>query len=156
MGFGHAAGDILEKIENPLSKMNHDDLMKYGLIPEFVGRLPVSVSLDHLTTEELMRILVEPKNAVVKQYQKFFDLDDVELIFTEDALEAVAKQAQQRKTGARGLRTTIEDVLLEVMYEIPSLESVRKCVVNADVINNRTRPMLLSVNEQPIEYAQTA
>jgi ATP-dependent Clp protease ATP-binding subunit ClpX len=156
MGFGHTAGEIQEKIENPLSKMNHDDLMKYGLIPEFVGRLPVSVSLDHLTTEELMRILVEPKNAVVKQYQKFFDLDDVELIFTEDALEAVAKQAQQRKTGARGLRTTIEDVLLEVMYEIPSLESVRKCVVNADVINNRTRPMLLSVNEQPIEYAQTA
>jgi ATP-dependent Clp protease ATP-binding subunit ClpX len=156
MGFGQATGDIKEKVENPLSKMNHDDLMKYGLIPEFVGRLPVSVSLDHLTTEELMRILVEPKNAVVKQYQKFFDLDDVELIFTEDALEAVAKQAQQRKTGARGLRTTIEDVLLEVMYEIPSLESVRKCVVNADVINNRTRPMLLTVNEQPIEYAQTA
>jgi ATP-dependent Clp protease ATP-binding subunit ClpX len=112
------------------------------------------VSLDHLTTEELMRILVEPKNAVVKQYQKFFDLDDVELIFTDDALEAVAKLAQERKTGARGLRTTIEDVLLEVMYEIPSLDNVRKCVVNADVITNRTRPMLLSVNEQPIEYAQ--
>ncbi len=155
MGFGHTKGETtVEKLENPLHHMTHDDLMKYGLIPEFVGRLPVSVSLDHLTTEELMRILVEPKNAVVKQYQKFFNLDDVELIFTEDALEAVAKQAQARKTGARGLRTTIEDVLLEVMYEIPSLENVRKCVVNADVINNRSRPMLLSVNEQPIEYAQ--
>ena len=155
MGFGHSKSEAkTEKLENPLTQMNHDDLMKYGLIPEFVGRLPVSVSLDHLTTEELMRILVEPKNAVVKQYQKFFNLDDVELIFTEDALEAVAKRAQERKTGARGLRTTIEDVLLEVMYEIPSLENVRKCVVNADVINNRTRPMLLSVNEQPIDYAQ--
>ncbi len=155
MGFGHSKNEAkTEKVENPLTQMTHDDLMKYGLIPEFVGRLPVSVSLDHLTTEELMRILVEPKNAVVKQYQKFFDLDDVELIFTEDALEAVAKRAQERKTGARGLRTTIEDVLLEVMYEIPSLENVRKCVVNADVINNRTRPMLLSVNEQPIDYAQ--
>src|SRR5690606_2536405 len=156
MGFGQKGEETVEKVENPLSKMTHDDLMKYGLIPEFVGRLPVSVSLDHLTTEELMRILVEPKNAVVKQYQKFFNLDDVELVFTDDALEAVAKLAQDRKTGARGLRTTIEDVLLEVMYEIPSLENVRKCVVNADVINNRTRPMLLSVNEQPIEYAQTA
>ncbi len=156
MGFGQKGEETVEKVENPLSKMTHDDLMKYGLIPEFVGRLPVSVSLDHLTTEELMRILVEPKNAVVKQYQKFFNLDDVELVFTDDALEAVAKLAQERKTGARGLRTTIEDVLLEVMYEIPSLENVRKCVVNADVINNRTRPMLLSVNEQPIEYAQTA
>jgi ATP-dependent Clp protease ATP-binding subunit ClpX len=155
MGFGHTIDSSKrEKLENPLTQMTHDDLMKYGLIPEFVGRLPVSVSLDHLTTEELMRILVEPKNAVVKQYQKFFDLDDVELVFTEDALEAVAKQAQARKTGARGLRTTIEDVLLEVMYEIPSLENVRKCVVNADVINNRTRPLLLSVNEQPIDYAQ--
>ena len=155
MGFGHSKSEAkTEKLDNPLTQMNHDDLMKYGLIPEFVGRLPVSVSLDHLTTEELMRILVEPKNAVVKQYQKFFNLDDVELIFTEDALEAVAKRAQERKTGARGLRTTIEDVLLEVMYEIPSLENVRKCVVNADVINNRTRPMLLSVNEQPIDYAQ--
>lgn len=154
MGFGHAEDAPKAKSDNPLAHMTHDDLMKYGLIPEFVGRLPVSVALDHLTTEELMRILVEPKNAVVKQYQKFFALDDVELIFTDDALEAVAKLAEERKTGARGLRTTIEDVLLDVMYEIPSLESVRKCVVNADVITNRSRPMLLSVNEQPIDYAQ--
>ncbi|HEV2073740.1 MAG TPA: ATP-dependent Clp protease ATP-binding subunit ClpX [Thermomicrobiales bacterium] len=156
MGFGHEAEEAAAKIDNPLSQMTHDDLMKYGLIPEFVGRLPVSVSLDHLTRKELMQILVEPKNAVVKQYQKFFALDDVELMFTEDALEAAAAQAEARKTGARGLRTTIEEVLLEVMYEIPSLENVRKCIVDANVITNRSRPLLLSVNEQPIEYAQTA
>jgi ATP-dependent Clp protease ATP-binding subunit ClpX len=155
MGFGETS-DKNETIANPLSQLNHDDLLKYGLIPEFVGRLPVSVSLDHLTRKELIQILTEPRNAVVKQYQKFFALDDVELVFTDDALEAAAKQAEERKTGARGLRTTIEEVLLEVMYEIPSLENVRKCVVDANVINNRTRPILLSVNETPIDYAKTA
>ncbi len=95
---------------------------------------------------DLKRILTEPKNAVVKQYQKFFALDNVELIFTDEALEATARQAEERKTGARGLRTTIEEVLLDVMYEIPSLENVRKCVVDANVINNRTRPLLMTVN----------
>ncbi|HVL23556.1 MAG TPA: ATP-dependent Clp protease ATP-binding subunit ClpX [Thermomicrobiales bacterium] len=155
MGFGET-NDKNETIANPLSQLNHDDLLKYGLIPEFVGRLPVSVSLDHLTRKELIQILTEPRNAVVKQYQKFFALDDVELVFTDDALEAAAKQAEERKTGARGLRTTIEEVLLEVMYEIPSLDNVRKCVVDANVINNRTRPILLSVNETPIDYAKTA
>lgn len=156
MGFGNVQTKA-DKVANPLAHLSHDDLMQYGLIPEFVGRLPVSVALDHLTESELMRILTEPKNAVVKQYQKFFELDDVELEFTEDALSAVAQQAQERKTGARGLRTAIEDVLLDVMYEIPSLENVRKCVVNADVITNRSRPLLMTVNDQPIDYeAQSA
>lgn len=154
MGFGHATSEANAHVDNPLAYLTHDDLMKYGLIPEFVGRLPVSVALDHLSTPELIRILTEPKNAVVKQYQKFFALDHVELTFTDDALEAVARQAQERKTGARGLRTTIEDVLMEVMYEIPSLENVRKCIVNADVITNRSRPILLSVNDAPIDYSQ--
>ncbi|HET7094340.1 MAG TPA: ATP-dependent Clp protease ATP-binding subunit ClpX, partial [Thermomicrobiales bacterium] len=155
IGFGMAAGEH-DKEANPLQHVNHDDLLKYGLIPEFIGRLPVSVALDQLTRPELMRILTEPKNAVVKQYEKFFKLDNVELHFTEDALEAAAKQAEERKTGARGLRTTIEEVLLDVMYEIPSLDNVRKCVVDANVINNRTRPLLMSVNEQEIPYAETA
>jgi len=155
MGFGGSVEPGIET-DNPLSQLNHDDLLKYGLIPEFVGRLPVSVSLNHLTRPELIKILTEPRNAVVKQYQKFFALDDVELVFTDDALEATAKQAEVRKTGARGLRTSIEEVLLEVMYEIPSLENVRKCVVDANVINNRSRPLLLTVNDNPIEYAQTA
>ena len=153
MGFGAEAA---EKVVNPLRQLSHDDLLKYGLIPEFVGRLPISVALDHLTRPDLMRILTEPRNAVVKQYQKSFALDNVELVFTEDALEATARNAEERKTGARGLRTAIEQVLLEVMYEIPSLENVRKCVVDANVINNRTRPLLLTVNDHPIEYAKTA
>ena len=151
-----SAEDAKVAIENPLQYLTHDDLLKYGLIPEFVGRLPVTVALDPLTADELMRILTEPKNAVVKQYQKFFALDNVELVFTDDALEATARQAEERKTGARGLRTTIEEVLLDVMYEIPSLENVRKCVVDANVINNRTRPLLMTVSEQEIPYAETA
>ena len=116
----------------------------------------MAVSLDHLTRDDLIQILTVPRNAVVKQYQKFFKLDEVELVFTGDALEAAANQAEKRKTGARGLRTTIEEVLLDVMYEIPSLDSVRKCIVNADVINNRTRPLLMTVNDRPIEYEKTA
>ena len=156
MGFGASSEEERVAEPNPLQHLNHDDLLKYGLIPEFVGRLPVSVALDQLTRPELMRILTEPRNAVVKQYQKFFNLDRVELVFTDDALEATASQAEERKTGARGLRTTIEEILLDVMYEIPSLDNVRKCVVDANVINNRTRPLLMSVNEQEIPYAETA
>ncbi|MCC6627488.1 MAG: ATP-dependent Clp protease ATP-binding subunit ClpX [Chloroflexi bacterium] len=152
MGFtgGPAGGDGGET-DNIMRHTNFDDLLKFGLIPEFVGRLPITVALDPLSRDDLMRILTEPKNAIVKQYQKFLSLDNVDLIFTPDAVEAAAIQAEKRKTGARGLRTTIEEVLLEVMYEIPSLENVRKCVVNADVINNRTRPLLLTVNDHPIE-----
>jgi ATP-dependent Clp protease ATP-binding subunit ClpX len=156
MGFGGENGAVSTEIENPLQQLTHDDLLKYGLIPEFVGRLPVAVSLNHLTRQDLVQILTEPKNAAVKQYQRFFALDDVELIFTDDALEATARQAEERKTGARGLRTAIEEVLLEVMYEIPSLEGVKKCIVDANVINNRSRPILLTVNEQEIDYAKTA
>ena len=156
IGFGSSAEDARAAIENPLQYLTHDDLLKYGLIPEFVGRLPVSVSLDTLTRSDLIRILTEPRNAVVKQYEKFFALDNVELLFTDEALEATARQAEERKTGARGLRTTIEEVLLDVMYEIPSLDNVRKCVVDANVINNRSRPLLMSVNEQEIPYAETA
>jgi ATP-dependent Clp protease ATP-binding subunit ClpX len=156
IGFGSNSNEDVADEPNPLQHLIHDDLLKYGLIPEFVGRLPVSVALDQLSHPELMRILTEPKNAVVKQYQKFFALDNVDLVFTDDALEATAKQAEERKTGARGLRTTIEEVLLDVMYEIPSLDNVRKCVVDANVINNRTRPLLMSVNEQEIPYAETA
>ena len=121
IGFGSVAVGQDEALENPLPHVTHDDLLKYGLIPEFVGRLPISVALDNLTLTDLMRILTEPKNAVVKQYENFFALDNVELIFTDEALEATAHQAEERKTGARGLRTTIEEVLLDVMYEIPSL-----------------------------------
>ncbi|MFW6075190.1 MAG: ATP-dependent Clp protease ATP-binding subunit ClpX [Chloroflexota bacterium] len=155
MGFGMTrASNVGEG--SILSHLDHDDLLQYGLIPEFVGRLPVAVSSDQLTKEELMRILVEPKNAIVKQFQRMFKFDDVELIFTTDAREAIAEHALRRKTGARGLRTAIEEVLLEVMYEIPSLENVQKCVVNADVIVNKSQPLLMTVNDRPIEYQASA
>jgi len=155
IGFG-SAEEAKAPEANVLQHLTHDDLLKYGLIPEFVGRLPVTVALDQLSRDDLMQILTEPKNAVVKQYQRFFALDDVELVFTDEALQATARQAEERKTGARGLRTTIEEVLLDVMYEIPSLDNVRKCVVDANVINNRSRPLLVSVNEQEIPFAETA
>ncbi len=155
IGFTAATENVAEE-PSLLSVVDHDDLLQYGLIPEFVGRLPVVVSIEDLTQEDLMRILVEPKNAIIKQFQRMFQFDNVELIINQDAMEAVADRALQRKTGARGLRTTIEEALLEVMYDIPSLDHVRKCVVNADVIRNGTRPLLMSVNDRPIEYQETA
>jgi ATP-dependent Clp protease ATP-binding subunit ClpX len=155
MGFG-AAGHEEHDEENPLHHLTHDDLLKYGLIPEFVGRLPVTVALDPLSRDELIRILTEPKNAIVKQYQKFFSLDQVELVFTSEALLETAKQAEERKTGARGLRTTIEEILLDVMYEIPSLDNVRKCIVDENVIRNRSRPLLMTVGDREIPYAESA
>ncbi len=147
-----------EDDDRVLKHVNHDDLLEYGLIPEFVGRLPAVVSLDHLTHDDLMRILVEPRNAVVRQYKKILQLDDVELVFTDDALEATASQAEKWKTGARGLRTAIEDALLDVMYEIPSLEGVQKCIIDADVINRRRQPLLVSANDEelPRNYQESA
>ena len=129
-----------------------DDLMKYGFIPELVGRLPVMVSVDPLDKEAMVRILTEPKNAIVKQFQRLFALDGVELVFTPDALEAAAEEALKRKTGARGLRTIIEDTLLEVMYEIPSRRDIRKCIVNADTIRRKQRPLLLTQSERPVDW----
>ena len=132
-----------QRVDELLKHTTHDDLLQYGLIPEFVGRLPMAVSLEALGKEELRRILTEPKNALVKQFQRFFSMDDVELSFADDALDACAEDAIKHKTGARGLRTVLEDVLLDVMYEIPSRGDVKKCVVTADSIKNRTSPLLL-------------
>jgi len=156
IGFSGQSRVSAEENDLLVAQVDHDDLLRYGLIPEFVGRLPVVVSLDALTDEDLIRILVEPKNAIVKQFQRMLRFDGVELSFTQDALEAIAQQARRRKTGARGLRTAIEEVLLEVMYEIPSMKNVRTCVVDGDVIHNRTRPLLMTVNDLPIEYAASA
>jgi ATP-dependent Clp protease ATP-binding subunit ClpX len=119
-----------------------DDLTRYGLIPEFVGRLPVVVSLSSLGQEELIRILTQPRNAIVKQFQRLFALDQVELVFTDRALELTAELALKRETGARGLRTIIEGALLDVMYEIPSRRDVRRCVITADVIRGLVGPEL--------------
>ena len=128
---------------NVLHSMIPDDLLKYGLIPEFVGRLPVTVALDGLDQEDLVRILTEPKNAIIKQYQKFLALDKVELILTPDALRAATELALQQKTGARGLRTIIEETLTDVMFDIPSMEGARKCVVDDEVIRGNPKPILL-------------
>lgn len=126
-----------------------DDLLKYGLIPEFIGRLAIIASLDPMDKETLMRILVEPKNALVKQYQKMLALDHVDLVFTPDALEAAAEVAMGQKTGARGLRTALEGVLLDVMYEIPSLSHVRRCIINAEAIRGQGKPILEASTESP-------
>ncbi|MEY4131938.1 MAG: ATP-dependent Clp protease ATP-binding subunit ClpX [Actinomycetota bacterium] len=119
------------------------DLMKFGLIPEFIGRLPVVGAVSNLDREALVEILVEPKNALVKQYRKFFEFEDVELEFTEDALNAVADQALQRKTGARGLRAILEEVLLEVMYDLPSRDDIGKVIVDANSVNEGAPPTLV-------------
>ncbi|BDQ32467.1 ATP-dependent Clp protease ATP-binding subunit ClpX [Pseudodesulfovibrio portus] len=119
------------------------DLIKFGLIPEFVGRIPVQTALQELTEEDLVRILQEPKNALVKQYRKLFELDKVELKFTENALGAIAKQALERKTGARGLRNVLEKTMLEIMYKLPAMPDVRECIINKSVVENEMEPLLL-------------
>ena len=135
-----------------LRTISPDDLMSFGLIPELVGRLPVTVSVDPLDKEAMVSILTAPKNALVKQFTRLFDLDNVELVFTEDALEAIAEEAMGRKTGARGLRTIIEETLLDVMYEIPSRADVVKCVVNGETIRRRTRPLLLAKSGRALPW----
>ena len=124
--------------------VNSDDLIDYGFITEFVGRLPVVVRLNALHQEDLVRVLTEPKNAFVRQYQALFDMDDVELIFTDDALEEAAAQAICQKTGARGLRTILEQTLLDVMYELPGASDIEKCVVDAGAINGASPVMLVT------------
>jgi ATP-dependent Clp protease ATP-binding subunit ClpX len=119
-----------------------EDLLQYGLIPEFVGRLPVVVMLEALDEDTLVKIMTEPKNAIVKQFRKFFDLDKVELVFTPEAIRATAREALKHKTGARGLRTIVEDVLLDVMYEIPSRQDVKRCKITEKVILKEERPLL--------------
>ena len=127
-----------------------DDLLTYGMIPEFVGRMPVTVSVDPLDEDALVQVLTKPRNAIIKQYQRLFTMDNVELTFTEGALRAAAKEAMKHKTGARGLRTIIEETLLEVMYDIPSRRDVRKVVVNEDTISLGTKPILVTRSERGI------
>jgi ATP-dependent Clp protease ATP-binding subunit ClpX len=137
-----------------LREITPDDLMAYGLIPELVGRLPVAVSVEPLDEAAMIAILTEPKNALVKQFKRMLSLDGVELTFTDDALEAIAKEAMGRKTGARGLRTIIEEILLDVMYEIPSRPDVVKCIVNGETIRRRLRPLLLTQSDRPVPWGQ--
>jgi ATP-dependent Clp protease ATP-binding subunit ClpX len=138
--------DVHEKIEAEVGEMFHkvlpQDLIKFGLIPEFVGRVPVVVALDSLDEAALVRILKEPKNAILKQYQALFSLDEVELEFTDEAVEEVAKKSFERKTGARGLRSILEAVMNEVMYEIPSDDTIAKCVITKDAVDGIAKPLI--------------
>ena len=146
-GIGFGATVVSENTKKNLGEtlktVEPEDLVRYGLIPEFVGRLPVLATLDELDEEALVRILTEPKNAYTKQYTKLFEMEDVEIDFREDALKAVAKKAVERKTGARGLRSILESVLLDVMYDIPSEDEVTKVVVDENVILGNSEPMLI-------------
>ena len=136
IGFNSELSEKSEKKADELFKqVMPEDLTKFGIIPEFIGRVPVTVSLDFLDEKALERILTEPKNALVKQYKKLFELDGVKLTFTDEAVNAIAKQAVKRKTGARGLRAIMEDTVMDIMYETPSDESIEECIINEDVVN---------------------
>ena len=143
IGFNSDMIETKEESSEILSKVQPEDLMKYGLIPELVGRLPVVVALQELSKEALMRIISEPKNALLKQYKKLFSLDDGELEVEEDAVEAIAEKAIERKTGARGLRSIFEHVMRDVMFDVPSRQDVRKCVITRETIENDVPPTLV-------------
>ncbi|NLY53322.1 MAG: ATP-dependent Clp protease ATP-binding subunit ClpX [Firmicutes bacterium] len=145
MGFGEDVKTRQElQIGEILRQVQPADLLKFGLIPEFVGRVPIVATLDNLDEDALVRVLTEPKNALTKQYQRMFELDGVTLEFKEEALRAVAKEAIERNTGARGLRSILERAMLEVMYEIPSRNDVKKCVITEESIRNQEPPMLIT------------
>ncbi|OFE11827.1 ATP-dependent protease ATP-binding subunit ClpX [Pseudohongiella acticola] len=140
--------DVDKMIGESLRNVEPEDLVKFGLIPEFVGRLPMVATLEELDLDALVRILKEPRNSLVRQYQKLFEMEEVEIQFRDDALQAVASKAKERKTGARGLRSIMENVLLESMYKIPSMKNVSKVVIDAAVINGESEPLLMYENEQ--------
>jgi len=143
LGFGAKLAEKHDDKDQLRALARTEDLVKYGMIPEFMGRLPIIVSCDQLNVDALTDVLWKPKNALAKQYERLFELEGVKLRFAEDALRAIAEEAYRRKSGARGLRAILEEVMLDVMYEIPSLTGVRECVVNADVVVNRSRPVLI-------------
>jgi ATP-dependent Clp protease ATP-binding subunit ClpX len=143
IGFGGDNKQLDISQKELLSKVLPEDLLRFGLIPEFIGRLPVIASLEQLDEEALIEILTKPKNALVKQYQKMLELDDVELEFEEDALKEIAKKAIERKTGARGLRSIIEGIMLDVMFDLPSREDITKCVITAETVLNNSIPKLV-------------
>ncbi|PJE34636.1 ATP-dependent Clp protease ATP-binding subunit ClpX [Pseudooceanicola lipolyticus] len=144
MGFGADVRDNDDRNVGEIFKeLEPEDLLKFGLIPEFVGRLPVLATLEDLDEDALVTILTQPKNALVKQYQRLFELEDTELTFTDDALNAIAKRAIARKTGARGLRSILEDILLDTMFELPSMDSVTEVVVNEEAVTSDASPLLI-------------
>lgn len=148
-GSGESKGDLTER--ELLAKLVPEDLLKFGLIPEFIGRLPVTATLETLDEEALISILTKPKNALVKQYQKMLELDDVELEFEEEALREISRKAIERKTGARGLRSIIENLMLDVMFDLPSKEEIKKCIITPGAVEQTERPILLREDGSQID-----
>jgi len=149
IGFGAKVKEVDERrMGDVLKQVEPDDLMRFGLIPEFIGRLPVLATLEDLDEEALVTILTQPKNALVKQYKRLFEMENVELTFTDDALTSVAGKAIKRKTGARGLRSILEGILLETMFELPTFEGVEEVVVNAEVIEGKAQPLLIYADKK--------
>ncbi len=155
IGFGAEVKGESDRtnIGETLRQVEPEDLIRYGLIPEFVGRLPVVATLEELDTDALVKILTEPKNSLTKQYSKLFDMEGVEVDFREDALQAIAQKAMERKTGARGLRSILEAVLLDTMFDLPSSESVSKVVIDESVIQGESQPMLIYENVDKVQAA---
>ena len=154
IGFGvERRGQSVEEKDHLLSKVEPEDLIKFGLIPEFIGRLPMTAALQELDEAALIQILTRPKNAIVKQFQALLGMDDVRLKFTEEALKAIAGEAMKRKTGARGLRAIIEETMLDLMFDLPSRDDVKECVITAEVVHKREQPLLV-LDEQPSEAAK--
>ncbi len=149
MGFGQTIRSTDKKdISAVISQVQPEDLLKYGLIPEFVGRLPVVATLDELDVEALMKVLTEPKNALIKQFKKLFEFEQVKLKFTDGAVKALAEEAYRRKTGARGLRSILEETMLDIMYELPSREDIEEVVISEEVISKREQPLLVYQNKK--------
>jgi len=157
MGF---AADVKSRKERNvgeiLAQIMPQDLLKFGMIPEFVGRVPIIVTLDALTEDDLVRILVEPKNALIRQYKRMFELDGVELEFTDDAVRAVAQEAMKRNTGARGLRAILEEVMLDIMFDVPARGDVVKCVITKDAVLRREPPILVTADRKMRRREETA
>ena len=149
LGFGQ---DLVSKeskdMSDMLAQVEPEDLLKYGLIPEFVGRLSITATLNELDVDGLVKVLTEPKNALVKQYKKLFEFENVKLKFTDGAIRAVAEKAYKRKTGARGLRSILEDIMLDIMYDLPSSEDVEEVAINKEVISKREQPLLVYQNRK--------
>ena len=157
IGFGASVESPEDRKTGELFKeLEPEDLLRFGLIPEFVGRIPVLATLEDLDEDALIQILSEPKNALIKQYQRLFEMEDTKLSFQEDALRAIAKKAIIRKTGARGLRSIIESILLETMFELPSMEGVEEVVISEEVVNGNTQPLYIYADKAPEEKAESA
>ena len=149
IGFGATVHDKDEKTTGELlAQLEPEDLLKFGLIPEFVGRLPVIATLDDLDEKALVKILTEPKNALIKQYQSLFKMENVDLTFTKDACKAIAQKALDRKTGARGLRSIMENLLLDLMFDLSTIKDLTGVIINEKVVNGEAAPMLVYADEK--------